>query len=124
MAKPLNKIKWKKEWKLEDKYQKIFEELKNKIISQLVLTLLKREGKFEVETNISGHAIREVLSQKQKEKWKLIVFLSRTIQAAKKNYKIYNKELLAIVKALTKWRQYILDATEKFGVWTDHKNLK
>jgi len=87
---------------LEDKYQKIFEELKNKIISQLVLTLLKREGKFEVETNISGHAIREVLSQKQKEKWKLIVFLSRTIQAAKKNYKIYNKELLAIVKALTK----------------------
>ena len=75
---------------MEDKYQKIFEELKNKIISQLVLTLLKREGKFEVETNISGHAIREVLSQKQKEKWKLIAFLSRTIQAAKKNYKIYN----------------------------------
>ena len=40
------------------------------------------------------------------------------------NYKIYDKELLAIVKALTKWKQYLLDTTEKFKVWTDHKNLK
>ena len=30
------------------------------------------------------------------------MFLSRTIQLAKKNYKIYDKELLAIVEALTK----------------------
>jgi len=40
------------------------------------------------------------------------------------NYEIYNKELLAIVEAITKWRQYLLDATEKFEVWTDHENLK
>jgi len=46
------------------------------------------------------------------------------MQAAEKNYEIYNKELLAIVKALTKYRQYLLDATEKFKVWTDHENLK
>ena len=46
------------------------------------------------------------------------------MQLAERNYKIYNKELLAIVEALTKWRQYLLDATEKFRVWTDHKNLK
>jgi len=42
----------------------------------------------------------------------------------KRNYEIYNKELLVIVKALDKWRQYLLDAVEKFEVWTDHKNLK
>jgi len=40
------------------------------------------------------------------------------------NYEIYNKELLAIVKALTKWRQYLLDTTKRFEVWTDHENLK
>ena len=28
------------------------------------------------------------------------------------------------MEAITKWRQYLLDATEKFEVWTDHKNLK
>jgi len=52
------------------------------------------------------------------------VFLSRIIQPAEKNYKIYDKELLAIVEALTKWRQYLLDTTKRFKVWTDHKNLK
>ena len=41
-----------------------------------------------------------------------------------RNYKIYNKELLAIVEALDKWQQYLLDVVEKFEVWTDHKNLK
>jgi len=53
--------------------------LKEKITSQSVLTLPKREGKFRVETNISGHTIREVLSQKQEGKWKPIIFLSRTM---------------------------------------------
>jgi len=41
-----------------------------------------------------------------------------------RNYKIYNKELLAIVEALDKWQQYLLDVVEKFEVWTDYKNLK
>jgi len=50
--------------------------------------------------------------------------IPRTIQLAERNYKIYDKELHAIVKTLTKWEQYLLDTTEKFKVWTDHKNLK
>ena len=28
------------------------------------------------------------------------------------------------MKALTKWRQYLLNAIEKFEVWIDHENLK
>ena len=46
------------------------------------------------------------------------------MQVAKRNYKIYDKELLSIVEALTKWKQYLLDSTKKFEVWTDNKNLK
>jgi len=46
----------------------VFEELKGKITSQLVLALLKRKGKFQVETNVSEHAIGEVLSQEQDRK--------------------------------------------------------
>jgi len=46
------------------------------------------------------------------------------MQPAERNYKIYDKELLAIVEALTKWRQYLLDALETFKIWTDHENLK
>ena len=44
--KPLNKLKGKKDWKWKEEYQKAFKELKDKIISQTVLVLLKRKGKF------------------------------------------------------------------------------
>ena len=124
MAKSLRKLKINKEWKQEEEHQKIFKELKDKITSQPVLALLKKKGKFRVETDASGHAIGRVLFQEQKGKWKPIVFLSRTIQTAKRNYKIYNEKLLTIVEALTKQRQYLLNATEKFEVWTDYESLK
>ena len=124
IAKSLNKLKGKKEWKWEEEQQKAFKELKDKIISQPVLTLLKREGKFRVETDTSGHAIGGVLSQEQEGKWMPIAFLSRTMQPVERNYEIFDKELLAVVESITKWRQYLLDATETFEFWTDHENLK
>ena len=65
---------------------------------------------------MSGHAIGGVLSQEQDRKWKPIAFLSRTMQPVERNYEIYNKELLAIIEALTKWRQYLLNAVETFKV--------
>ena len=123
-AKPLNELKGKKDWKWEEEYQKAFDKLKEKITSQLVLSLPRRKGKFRVETDALGHAIEGVLSQEQDRKWKPIAFLSRTMQPAKWNYEIYDKELLAIVEALTKWRQYLLDIAEPFEVWMDHENLK
>ena len=76
--------------------------MKEKITSQLVLALPRRKGKFRVETDTSEHATKGVLSQEQEGKWKPIAFLSRMMQVAKRNYKIYNKTLLAIVEALTK----------------------
>ena len=103
-ARPLNELKDKKEWKWEKEHQEAFEELKEKITSQPVLSLPRREGKFRVEMYASGHAIGGVLSQEQDGKWKPIAFLSRTMQSAEQNYEIYDKELLVIVKALTKWR--------------------
>ena len=123
-ARPLNELKGKKEWKWEKEHQEAFEELKEKIMSQLVLSLPRREEKFRIETNALGHAIGGVLSQEQDGKWKPIAFLSRIMQAVEQNYEIYDKELLAIVEALIKWRQYLLDAKEPFEVWTDRKNLK
>ena len=78
-AKLLNKLKGKKEWKWEKEHQRAFEELKEKITSQPVLALPRREGKFRVEIDASGHAIGGVLFQEQEEKWKPIAFLSRTM---------------------------------------------
>ena len=46
------------------------------------------------------------------------------MQPIKWNYKIYDKKLLAIMEALTKWRQNLLDTIEKFEVCADHENFK
>ena len=81
-VRPLNKLKGKKEWKWEEEYQRAFEKLKEKITSQLVLSLPRREGNFKVETDVSSYAIGGVLSQEQDGKWKPIAFLSRTMQPA------------------------------------------
>ena len=108
-AKLLNELKGKKEWKWDKEHQKAFKELKEKITSQPVLSLPRREGKFRVEMDVSGHTIGGVLSQEQDGKWKPIAFLSRMMQPVERNYEIYNKKLLVIVEALIKWRQYLLD---------------
>jgi len=63
-----------------EEHDKAFKELKEKITSQPVLSLPKREGKFRIKTDALGHAIGRVLSKKQEGKWKLIAFLPRTMQ--------------------------------------------
>jgi len=45
-VKPLNELKRKKEWEWKEEHQQAFNELKDKIMSQLVLSLPKREGKI------------------------------------------------------------------------------
>jgi transposase InsO family protein len=124
IAAPLNRLKGKEGWKWEEEEQKAFEELKKRITEEPVLSLPQKEGKFRVETDASGYAVGGVLSQEQEGKWKPIAFLSRTMTPAERNYEIYDKELLAIIEALQKWRQYLLDAKEQFEIWTDHENLK
>ena len=59
MTKSFNKLKKKME--MGKKHQKSFKELKDRITSQPVLALPKREGKFRVETDVLGHTIGEVL---------------------------------------------------------------
>jgi len=76
-AKPLNKLEGKKERAWTEEHQQVFKELKEKITSQLILSLPKRKGKFRVEMDALGHVLRGVLSQRQEERWKLIAFSFR-----------------------------------------------
>jgi hypothetical protein len=48
--------------------------------------------------------------------------MSKSFNEAERNYEIYDKEMLAIMKAL-EWRQFLIGAEEEFEVWTDHLNL-
>jgi hypothetical protein len=66
-----------------------------------------------------------VLSQfNDKETFKPVVYFSVKHSAAECNYEVYDKELLAIIKCLEKWRPEFQGTNEPFGILIDHKNLK
>jgi hypothetical protein len=51
-----------------------------------------------------------------------IVFKSQKLSQLERLYSIYDKEMLAIMHAVTKFRQYLVG--NKFMVKTDHNSLK
>jgi hypothetical protein len=89
-----------------------------------VLTLPNDEGTYQLEVDASIVGTGAVLFQKHQGKWHPVAFMSKALSDAEKNYKIYDKELLTIVKALKIWRHYLVYTKNQFKVWTDHKNLK
>ena len=50
-------------------------------------------------------------------------YFSRTFLPAEQNYDIYDRELLAVILALTEWRQYVQGTSHPVTIITDHKNL-
>jgi len=81
---------------------------------------------FWVEADSSDFATGAVLSQQLTAdgKWHPIAFYSKSLSSVERNYKIHNKEMLAIIRALEKWRHFLEGATHLVEIWTDHKNLK
>ena len=73
---------------------------------------------FVLECDTSGEGIDAVLMRGGHP----IVFESRKFSQLERLYSIYDKEMLAIMHALTKFRQYLVG--NKFVVKTDHNSLK
>ena len=67
---------------------------------QLVLVIPNEYDFFRVKTDSLNYALSVVLSQKQNSIWQLIVFRFQSLNLVKRNYKIYNKEMLVIVEAI------------------------
>ena len=83
--------------------EKAFGTLKSAFISALILRLFNPFKKIIIEINASDYALRAVFSQKgPNRKFHLITFYSRKFTPAEINYKIHNKEFLAIIKAFKK----------------------
>jgi hypothetical protein len=57
-------------------------------------------------------------------KWHPVAYYSKSLSETERNYEIHDKEMLAIIRALDKWRHFLEGATHKVEIWTDHKNLE
>ena len=125
LAQPLNNL-LKKDVKYEwdQECQITFDLLKLKFSEEPVLMMLNLTRPFQIETNASKYTSGAVLTQLDSNgSQHLIAFLSKTFLETKRNYDVYDRELLAIIRALTEWRHYIQGSTHMTIVFSDHKNL-
>ena len=76
---------------------------------------------FRIECDASNVGVGAVLVQEVKEERRVIYFLGRKLNGAEKNYSTIEKELLAIVFGVKKYRLYL---GSPFIVVTDHQPLK
>ena len=77
----------------------VFNNLKKWFIIALILAHFDSDLECLLEVNLSDHAQKDVLSQYDKnDVLHSIIFFSWKLNAAESNYKIYDKELLAIIQ--------------------------
>ena len=80
---------------------------------------------MRIKVDTLDYITEEILSMECKDgKWRLVAFLSKSLNETEKNYKIYNRKMLAVIRGLENWRYLLEDTKSKFEVWIDHKNLE
>ena len=78
-----------------------------------------------MEVNVLDYITGGILSMEYKDgRWRPVAFLSKSLNKTKRNYKIYNKKMLAVIRELENWRHLLKGTKFKFEVWTDYKNLE
>ncbi|UYV66544.1 hypothetical protein LAZ67_4002015 [Cordylochernes scorpioides] len=122
VAQPLNDLLKKDSafnWNQEE--QNAFEALKSALISEPALGHFDYSSPTEIHTDASNYGIGAVLVQIQKGKERAIAYASRTLNKAEKNYSTTERECLAIIWAINKFRPYVFG--QPFTIVTDHHSL-
>jgi len=86
-------------WKWGTSEAAAFWKLKEIVTSAPVLTTPTDDKPFRIEANSSDFVMGVVLSQLSAEdrKWHPVAYLSKSLSETERNYKIHNKEMLAII---------------------------
>jgi hypothetical protein len=98
--------------------EKSFNLLKKKITEQPILVLLDFSKIFQVRCDTSGFSIGAVLSQDNRS----VAYFSEKLNEAKIKYSMYDKEFYAVIKALKKWRHYLVPKV--FVLYSDNHALQ
>ena len=91
--------------------------MKERFTKELVLVILNLDKKIRIEVNASDYTIEGVLSIEYEDgRWKSVAYLLKSLNKIERNYKIHNKEMLAVIRGLENWR-YLLEGTKfKFEI--------
>jgi hypothetical protein len=115
---PLTDLTKKGAFRWTEEAQKAFDRMKEVMSTCPVLALPDFSQPFVLECDASGEGIGAVLMQNKHP----IAFESRKLGETERLLSIYDKEMLAIMHALAKFRQYLVGG--RFVVKTDHNSLK
>lgn len=98
-----------------------FAATKSTIADSTMLHFHRADAPLSVQTDASDRAIGAVLQQFVNNAWQPLAFFSRALEPAQQKYSTFDRELLAVVKAI-KYFQYMLEG-RAFTVFTDHRPL-
>jgi hypothetical protein len=117
IARPLTNLLKKKAFIWSDSATIAFQALKEAMQTTPVLQLPNFEKQFIVETDACDLGIGAVLMQDQHP----IAFLSKPLAVSHQHLPIYDKEFLALLMAVERWRSYLQRG--EFIIKTDHHSL-
>lgn len=102
-----------------------FQRIKQLLISAPTLAHYDPDKPTWVETDASNFVVAGVLSQKDSlGALRPVAYYSRKLKGAELNYCIYDRELLAIVRAFETWRPELLGVAAPTKVVSDHQSLR
>jgi len=103
----------------------VFRRLKEIFMLEPVLAAPDLDKEMRVKADTLDYATGGILSMKcEDERWRPVAYISKSLSDTEKNYKIHDKEMLAVIRCLEVWRHFLEGAQIKFEVWSDHKNLE
>jgi hypothetical protein len=118
-SKPMTSLLEKgREFKLDEKCQDSFDQLKKRLMSPPVLVMPDLQKGFDIYCDACGQGLGCVLMQEGH----VIAYASRQLWKHELNYPTHDLELAAVVHALKIWRHYIMGT--KCQVYKYHKSLK
>ena len=127
IARPLHDLtRLGQRWIWSEKEQAAFQLLKDIISTAPVLIHPNLERQFRLETDALAFAYRAVLSQlaEKDNRHHPVGFFLKSMNNAERNYRISDREALAVVKALQHWRHWLEGTTLPVEIITDHRNLE
>ena len=99
-----------------------FQTVKKALISAPIIQSPDWSLPFEIMCDASDYVVGAVFGQTRDKKHHAIAYASKTPTGAQLNYATTEKELLAVVFAIDKFRSYLVAA--KIIVYSDHAALK